>query len=349
MKQGFEKLPAPPYRPISMLLRRMGAALIDYLLFAALIRSAMNINQLFMLQRTHTLFVLFGVIFLVLAYYVLLEGSTGYTFGKWLLQIRVVDKTGHAPGFAKALVRTAFRLIDSNPLLLGGFPAAFSILLTERRQRIGDLAAGSYVVKSRDLPLKEKERGSMILVPAFTILMLLAAAAPGMANGVLSALKQADFPPKSGNSEKVHISHNGQFKITTSPDWLFDPGLDNEADISISNRFTKKYLSVFSEPKERFRKDWTLEQYLQYAEKSFAQGLKQSPIYKPHPISINGYSAYQFAVEQEVNGAKVAYIVTTVETARYYHWITVWTDAAKYKEFQKELHAVIRSFDTFST
>ncbi|GAA0135055.1 hypothetical protein YSY43_18950 [Paenibacillus sp. YSY-4.3] len=350
MKQGLEELPVPPYRPVSMLLRRAGATLIDYILFAALVRSAMNIDQLFMMQHTHTFIVQLGVIVLILSYYVLLEGLTGCTIGKRVMRIRVVDRYGEPPGLSKAFIRSVLRVLDCNPLLLGGLPAALGIVMTERGQRLGDVAARTYVVKAGDLPAYAMNRSKEVIAITFAAApIVLAAVLPMIVR--FNPLSEGNGFKKEANysNEKIHISHNGKFKITTSPDWLFDPNLDNEAEISISNRFSNKYLALFSESKKRFKGDCTLEQYQKYAEQSFASGLAHSPIYKPRATVINGYPAYQFAVEQEVNGVKVAYIVTTIETKQYYHWITVWTDAAKYKEYQQELHSVIRTFNNFTT
>ncbi|WP_196427187.1 RDD family protein [Paenibacillus woosongensis] len=348
MKQGLEELPVPPYRPLSMLLRRAGATLIDYILFAALVRSAINIDQLFMMQDKHMLYVLLGVILLILSYYVLLEGLTGCTIGKRVMRIRVVDRYGEPPGLYRALIRSVLRVLDCNPLLLGGLPAALGIVMTERGQRLGDMAAHTFVVKACDSPPCTMNRGKEVIAITFAAAPIVLAAILPMIVRV-NPLPEGRATKEAYTDEKIHISHNGMFKITTSPDWLFDPNLDNEADISISNRFSNKYLAVFSESKKRFKDGCTLEQYQEYAEQSFAAGLAHSPIYKPRATVINGYPAYQFAVEQEVNGVKVAYIVTTIETKLYYHWITVWTDAAKYKEYQQELHSVIRTFNNFTT
>jgi uncharacterized RDD family membrane protein YckC len=64
----------------------------------------------------------------------------------------VVDETGTPPGLIKALVRTALRLIEVNPLLAGGLPAAgFVAWAGPFRQRLGDLAANTYVVSARRL------------------------------------------------------------------------------------------------------------------------------------------------------------------------------------------------------
>jgi uncharacterized RDD family membrane protein YckC len=72
----------------------------------------------------------------------------GTTIGKSLFALKVCQSSG-APCTAKqAAVRTALRFVEVNPLLLGGIPAGIAILTTKRRQRIGDLLAGTVVVKA---------------------------------------------------------------------------------------------------------------------------------------------------------------------------------------------------------
>ena len=85
----------------------------------------------------------FAIAFL---YYFVAELVAARTPGKALLGLRVVAVTAR-PGLARVAVRTVLRVIDVLPLLyLVGFVAA---LATERwRQRIGDLAAGTTVVRT---------------------------------------------------------------------------------------------------------------------------------------------------------------------------------------------------------
>lgn len=89
--------------------------------------------------------VAYGV--LVVAYYLVLEGYRGQTIGKMVTGIRVADElTGDPPTFRAVAIRTAPRLVDG----LAGYLVAFvTVLLTGRRQRLGDLAAHTLVVASR--------------------------------------------------------------------------------------------------------------------------------------------------------------------------------------------------------
>lgn len=81
------------------------------------------------------------------AYHVVLEGSRGQTVGKRSVGIAVVGVDGEPCGYRVAAVRTAARVVDFLPV--GYLLGLLSIRVTRRRQRIGDLAAGTVVVETR--------------------------------------------------------------------------------------------------------------------------------------------------------------------------------------------------------
>jgi uncharacterized RDD family membrane protein YckC len=93
---------------------------------------------------------LFGVVF-VLGYYPIGEGLWGRTVGKVASGMVVVDEHGQRPGFGRAIVRTLARLIEVNPFLFGGIPAAIAVIASKRRQRIGDMVASTYVIPAKAL------------------------------------------------------------------------------------------------------------------------------------------------------------------------------------------------------
>ncbi len=83
-----------------------------------------------------------------LLYFALFEGLRhGQTPGKHLIGIRVVSDTGHAVTFGAAAVRNLLRIADflPPPYLTGMVLAA----LHPRGKRLGDLAAGTVVVRDR--------------------------------------------------------------------------------------------------------------------------------------------------------------------------------------------------------
>jgi uncharacterized RDD family membrane protein YckC len=130
----------------SIVVRRWLATWIDFLVLAGflLIPDGVLGNALY--QKT--LFVWLGLIAL---YYPLLEGLTGTTLGKWIAHVKVVDEQGQIPGIGKAVIRTLLRLVEVNPILAGGLPAGIVVLTSKKRQRLGDMAAQTYVLKTSDL------------------------------------------------------------------------------------------------------------------------------------------------------------------------------------------------------
>ena len=82
----------------------------------------------------------------VIGYYVLLEGYLGQTVGKMATGIKVVSEaTGTSPGVAAAAIRTLLRLIDG---LFSYLVAFITVLVSSKRQRLGDMAAHTLVVRA---------------------------------------------------------------------------------------------------------------------------------------------------------------------------------------------------------
>lgn len=85
-------------------------------------------------------------------YHVFLEGATGQTLGKKLFRITVIRESGEPCTYRGAAIRTVFRVVDWLPAVyLAGLT---SMVITARRQRLGDIAAGTVVV-CEDGPLTE--------------------------------------------------------------------------------------------------------------------------------------------------------------------------------------------------
>ena len=97
----------------------------------------------------------------MLLYFPVLEGVWGLTLGKLVSRTRVVDARGLPPGIVKATMRTLTRLIEVNPLLAGGIPAALIAYFASANQRMGDMWANTYVLKASDLPRLWKTSASL--------------------------------------------------------------------------------------------------------------------------------------------------------------------------------------------
>ena len=88
------------------------------------------------------LFLVFLVGFLYLA---VLQGIKGWTLGKLALGIRTVDETGKTgPGVGKGTIRWLLWIVDGFFFYLVAFVTA---LTSDKNQRVGDMAAKTFVVR----------------------------------------------------------------------------------------------------------------------------------------------------------------------------------------------------------
>ena len=82
----------------------------------------------------------------VIGYYIGLEGYLGQTIGKMATGIKVVTEATRAnPGVAAAAIRTVLRLVDG---LFSYLVAFITVLISSKRQRLGDMAANTLVVRT---------------------------------------------------------------------------------------------------------------------------------------------------------------------------------------------------------
>ena len=79
-----------------------------------------------------------------LVYFSYFESATGQTIGKKVMHIKVVKEGGKKLEMSDALIRTILRIIDGIGAYILGL---IVILVSEKKQRIGDMAAGTVVVK----------------------------------------------------------------------------------------------------------------------------------------------------------------------------------------------------------
>ena len=92
---------------------------------------------------------------------VLLQGFTGWTPGKLITGIRVVQEDGRPPGFVKALLRWLLWIVDGFPYFIPGLVGFITGLTTPGHRRVGDMAAKTFVVR-------KEVAGSPVAVPGVT-------------------------------------------------------------------------------------------------------------------------------------------------------------------------------------
>jgi uncharacterized RDD family membrane protein YckC len=83
---------------------------------------------------------------LIIIYFLYMEATQGATFGKKILGLRIVKEDGSPIGWRESIIRNLLRIIDG---LLAYIVGAIFIWTSPRKQRFGDKAAHTVVIKTR--------------------------------------------------------------------------------------------------------------------------------------------------------------------------------------------------------
>ncbi|HLF78459.1 MAG TPA: RDD family protein [Dehalococcoidia bacterium] len=143
-----EATPAPE----NLLGRRIVAGLIDFVLLTVLL---IIMSSLFgesssdggSFSVSLTGFPAIIYILLAIGYFLVLEMQTGQTLGKMVMGLRVVSLEGPL-SWGKVAIRTLLRAVDGLPWLLPYLVGIICIAVSKNHQRIGDMAAGTAVVRA---------------------------------------------------------------------------------------------------------------------------------------------------------------------------------------------------------
>jgi hypothetical protein len=103
----------------------------------------------------------FLILAINLSYHFVMETACGQTFGKRWKNLRVVKRDGSPAGASAIAARTVFRIIDAQFLYLVGLITM--VITGKKRQRVGDLAAGT-VVREDDRPWKPARSSPLLVV-----------------------------------------------------------------------------------------------------------------------------------------------------------------------------------------
>lgn len=132
---------------------------------------------------SHCLLILLPLV--IITYFMLIEMITETSPGKWIMGYVTCHDNGRRLTISGSLIRTIWRVFDTNPVGL------LCIFISSNRQRPGDLAAGTVVIKH-----KRKAKGLI----SFAIAIILAAITVyfGLANktNVFSSKFKINFMPR---------------------------------------------------------------------------------------------------------------------------------------------------------
>jgi uncharacterized RDD family membrane protein YckC len=141
---AIAQVSAAPFSGSKLDNRRVMAAIVDLLIVTVGAVAVLLAGESLTGDRQSAL----GAVILgwALYYFFALESGGGQTIGKKLMKLRVVRADGRGAGMGEIAVRTILRVVDN--YLVG---LIVMLATGERRQRVGDLAAGTIVVDASAL------------------------------------------------------------------------------------------------------------------------------------------------------------------------------------------------------
>ncbi|WP_216824793.1 RDD family protein [Salinigranum rubrum] len=129
----------------SVVVKRVLAFVIDVVLLAVVVGIAGAIFGALLGRLGGILTPLLSLVGVV--YFIYMEGTYGQTLGKRLVGIVVVDEDGGACDMTASAIRNVLRLVDALPTLyIVGFAVMY--LVSDRKQRVGDLVGDTVVVEA---------------------------------------------------------------------------------------------------------------------------------------------------------------------------------------------------------
>ncbi|MCW7503551.1 RDD family protein [Leptospira paudalimensis] len=131
---------------VNILIRRWASNWIDFLFIFGI----MYFTQLLIGKKLYEIISPILLLIIIL-YFPVLEGLLGYTPGKFLFKLRIVDSNLKPPGVIPASIRTLLRIFENNPVFLGGIPAGIVYLFSRNRRRIGDILARTFVLTTDEI------------------------------------------------------------------------------------------------------------------------------------------------------------------------------------------------------
>lgn len=130
---------------------RIVARIIDGVIlgcFALAVFLILGLGNSFGAGNTGTIILYFIIVLLPIVFYDLImeQFFNGQSIGKKAMKIKVISLDGAQPSFSQYLIRWLFRLVDFS--LSGSLAALICVAATEKKQRVGDIVAGTTVIKT---------------------------------------------------------------------------------------------------------------------------------------------------------------------------------------------------------
>lgn len=166
------------------------------------------------------------------------------------------------------------------------------------------------------LIISKKKGWLFLLIPsALAGLGLVALVGVGIAVG----LKEA----KKGSAPLVLKSTDAMVEISAPGNWKLLTKVNDDAQLQAGSLIREEYMLIFNEERADFQGN--LGDFGKIVMGHLQKALSSADVSAGEKLTINGLDAIQYTASGSVKGVNVDYLVTVVESPKYYHQIVTWT------------------------
>lgn len=348
----------------SILILRFFATIIDILILAMIF-----LYLELALKEEINIRIIIRILSVILVYYSLLEGLTGYTWGKLIMGIKVLNKDLSIPGFLKGILRTVIKILEFSPFLAFGLITILFIFISKNKRRLGDIFTNTYIVRMKDLQLLDSNKkvidpkeldGTEVIYDKIQLnnwrrffdsikwihikKIIIRQVIPIIIsiNFIIITYKLSNYIDISRN--RILTSCEDKYKITLPEGWTENRKLNSDAVLQLSNEKNKNYIIVISEKKEDIIKKLTLEQYSNIIKSSIYKSINNAKVENSKNTRVSNYKGIQFEVIGNKDNIKIRYLYVVLETKDNFQQIIAWTLDSNYNYDKEKLLNIIKTF-----
>lgn len=142
---------------------------------------------------------------------------------------------------------------------------------------------------------------------------------------LLYAGKQASAKIAEKNKPRPFACENGLVEITAPGNWRVQD-FDNEvASLQIGSLIPAQYLLVISEEMREFPPEFGLPEYAEAIVTQMRELVREADVSGLKSLEINWLPEFQQELKGEVDGLRIAYLVTCLEGGDHFHQVLTWT------------------------
>ena len=149
-----------------------------------------------------------------------------------------------------------------------------------------------------------------------------------------------------GKDEKTQTvtSTDGVCSITVPSSWQENLSVNPIANIVEGSPLQDQFIMTISESTADVTDSFTLDNFYNNIKENMLSSITNSEISDLGEVTINGLKGMQFELKGEVEGVKLGYLVTAVQSENHFHQVIAWTLQSTFDSKRDELNEIINSF-----